>query len=155
MATAVVTDFHRRWRPEAGDTDRLRLARNLTLAFGVLGTAAALLMASFDIRSLWDLFLRILGLLGGGLAGIFALGIFTRRAHGRGALVGILTSALLLGWVQQRTAVHFFLYGAIGIVTAFVVGYGASLLLRDKIPPLEGLTFRTLARSPHSPPPAE
>ena len=155
MATAVVTDFHRRWRPEAGDTDRLRLARNLTLAFGVLGTAAALLMASFDIRSLWDLFLRILGLLGGGLAGIFALGIFTRRAHGRGALVGILASTLLLGWVQQRTAVHFFLYGAIGIVTAFVVGYGASLLLRDKIPPLEGLTFRTLVRSPHSPPPAE
>jgi Na+/proline symporter len=112
-------------------------------------------MATFDIRSLWDLFLRILGLLGGGLAGIFALGIFTRRAHGRGALVGIFASALLLGWVQQMTATHFFLYGAIGIVTAFTVGYAASLLLRDTIPPLDGLTFGTLARSPRPTPPTD
>jgi len=146
MATAVVTDFHQRWRPAATDAHRLRLAQGLTLLFGILGTAAALLMATFDISSLWDLFLRILGLLGGGLAGIFALGIFTRRAHGRGALVGIFASALLLGWVQRSTATHFFLYGAIGIVTAFVVGYTASLVLRDDLPPLEGLTFDTLAR---------
>ena len=155
MATAVVTDFHQRWRPAASDASRLRLAQRLTLLCGVLGTAVALMMATVDIRSLWDLFLRILGLLGGGLAGIFALGIFTRRAHGRGALVGIFASALLLGWVQQMTATHFFLYGAIGIVTAFTVGYAASLLLRDTIPPLDGLTFGTLARSPRPTPPTD
>jgi SSS family solute:Na+ symporter len=151
LATTVVTDFHQRWRPAATDASRLRLAQGLTLLFGVLGTGAALLMATFEIRSLWDLFLRILGLLGGGLAGIFALGIFTQRAHARGALVGILASTLLVWWVQQMTATHFFLYGAIGIVTAFGVGYGASLVLPGRIPPLDGLTIRTLVSStaPH------
>ena len=35
-----------RWRPAASDASRLRLAQRLTLLCGVLGTAAALLMAT-------------------------------------------------------------------------------------------------------------
>ena len=47
----------------------------------------SLLLASFDVGSLWDTFQAGMGLFGGGLAGLFALGILTRRANGPGALV--------------------------------------------------------------------
>ncbi len=141
IATAVVTDFYVRFRPESADAARLRLARGLTLAMGILGTGAALLMATFEIKSLWDLFLQILGLFGGALAGVFALGIFTRRAGGVGAMIGVAVSIVVLVFVQRHTRAHFFLYGAIGICSCFVVGYLASLLIPARPRSLSGLTI--------------
>ena len=80
------------------------------------------------MKSLWDAYNSLVGLAGSGLAGLFALGIFSKRAHGTGALIGALTSAVVLYFVQQ-TNLHFFLYAAVGIVTCFSVGWIASLLL--------------------------
>ena len=82
VATAIVTDFYRRIRPNSADQTRLRLARVLTIILGATATAVGLLMATYEIKSLWDLFTKVLGLFGGSLAGLFALGIFTHRAHG-------------------------------------------------------------------------
>lgn len=143
MATALVTDFYRRFHPEAEDSQCLRLARWLTLALGVIGVGTASLMATYPIQSQWDLFLQILGLLGGGLAGVFMLGIFTQRAHGKGALVGVVASAIVLLLVQRYTRVHFFLYAAVGIFTCLIVGYLASVLIPSARQSLEGLTIHT------------
>jgi SSS family transporter len=143
IATAIVTDFYARFTASATEEKKMRLARRLTLLLGVVGTSAALLMATYEIKSLWDLFLQVLGLFGGGLAGVFALGIFTRRAHGTGALVGVLASAVVLWFVQRYTHIHFFLYAALGITTCLVVGYLVSLLLPAASSNLNGLTIYT------------
>jgi len=127
MATVFVTDFYHRFRPNSPDRTRLLLARIITVALGIVGTAGALLMATYPIKSLWDLFLALLGLLGGGLGGVFALGIFTRRANAFGAIVGIISSTAILYYVQRHTDVHFLLYGAIGILSCVMIGYLASL----------------------------
>jgi len=129
MATVFVTDFYHRFRPNSPDRTRLLLARIITVVLGVFGTAGALLMATYPIKSLWDLFLALLGLLGGGLGGVFALGIFTRRANAAGAIVGIISSTAILYYVQRHTDVHFLLYGAIGILSCVILGYLASLLI--------------------------
>jgi len=141
VATAIVTDFYGRLRPDSSDRSRLRLARWLTAVLGAAATAFGLLMATYEIESLWDLFLKILGLFGGSLAGLFALGIFTRRANGWGALVGAITSALVLFGVVWFTRIHFFLYSAIGIAVCFIVGYLASLLIPAKPKDTRGLTI--------------
>lgn len=143
VATALVTDFYRRFRPAAADGDCLKLARWLTLLLGVIAVGTASLMATFPIRSQWDLFLQLVGLLGGGLAGVFALGIFTTRAHGAGALVGVVASAVTLALAQRYTRMHFFLYAATGVGACFVVGYVASRLLPGAERPLDGLTVYT------------
>ncbi len=132
-----------RARPTPANAKKLRLPRRLTLLLGVVGTIAALLMATFEIKSLWDLFLQVLGLFGGGLAGVFALGIFTRRAHGKGALVGVIASAIVLFLVQRYTRVHFFLYAAVRVLTCLVVGYVASVLIPVARQSFEGLTVYT------------
>ena len=145
MSTAIVNDFHGRLRPAASDKKRLLLARVLTVILGAFATAAAMLIATYDIRSLWDLFFQLVGLVGSGLAGLFFLGIFTRRASGPGALVGVGVSASVLYFVQNYTSLHLLLYSFVGVMTCVGTGYAASRLLFP-LPPqkdLSGLTVHT------------
>ncbi|MEZ4702782.1 MAG: sodium:solute symporter [Rhodothermales bacterium] len=126
VATSLVEDVYRLARPNEPDAAYLRLARRLTVGLGVLGTSAALALATFEVKSLWDVFLQLVGLFGGSLAGVFALGMFTRRADARGAWVGALASAAILFGVQRYTSLHFFLYAGVGVVSCFVIGLAAS-----------------------------
>ncbi|MFM8393128.1 MAG: sodium:solute symporter family transporter, partial [Acidobacteriota bacterium] len=141
IATAIVTDFYVRLWPTPSEASRLRLARRLTSLFGIVGTLVAMLMAGFEIRSLWDLFLQSIGLTGSGLAGIFILGIFTRRANSAGALIGAVASGALLVILPRYTSLHFFLHAALGIATCVIVGYLSSLLIPGSASPAENLTI--------------
>ena len=145
MATVIVTDFYRRFRPGKTSGD-LRRARWLTVIFGSVGTGSALLLASFDIGSLLDASREVLGLFGGSLAGLFALGILTRRTGGGAALAGAFASAMIVGLVKAFTDLHFFLYAAVGLVSCVLIGYGASFLSTPTTRPLEGLTWSTRNR---------
>ena len=141
---ALICDFYKRFQPRSTASIRLRLAKWLTVGLGILATTIGLLMATIEIASLFDFFLELLGLLGSSLAGLFALGIFTRRAHSSGALIGACTSAVVLYLVSAFTAIHFFLYASIGILTCFAVGYIISHLLPNPGSQLNGLTIYTL-----------
>lgn len=145
VATVAVTDYHH-WNPSAtSEKERLRIARWITVGLGAMATAAGVLLATYEIRSLWELFLEYIGLFGGSLAGLFALGIFTQRGHGTGALVGAVCSAVILYVVKVFTAVHFFLYGGIGILACVGIGYLSSLVLPADQKSLDGLTYYSLA----------
>ncbi|UCC99589.1 MAG: sodium:solute symporter, partial [Phycisphaerales bacterium] len=143
MATVLVTDFYHRFNPGSTDRTRLLLARVMTVALGAFGTGCALLMATYPIKSLWDLFLALLGLLGGGLAGLFVLGIFTRRANSAGAIIGVIYSTIILYCVKRFTDVHFFLYAGIGIAACASAGYLASLLIPSSKSLAGNLTIHT------------
>jgi len=101
-------------------------------------------MAQFDIASLWDVFLKIIGLFGGGLAGLFVLGIFTRRTNGYGAVGGFVMSIIVQYLVQRSGDIHFFLYGVTGIVSCCAGGYLLSLIIPCKQQSLENLTLYTI-----------
>lgn len=147
VATALTTDFYRRLNPGVDDHRCLRLARILTVTVGGLGTAVALLLASFDISSLFFLFQKLLGLISSGLVGVFILGIFTQRSHSLGVLIGAAASFCVLFFVTTFSHIHFYLYAVIGITTSVVVGYLASCLLPSSNPDQAGLTWATLNQS--------
>lgn len=145
VATVAVTDYHH-WNPSAtSEEERLRIARWITVGLGAMATAAGVLLATYEIRSLWELFLEYIGLFGGSLAGLFVLGIFTQRGHATGALIGAICSAVILYLVKVFTAVHFFLYGGIGILTCVGIGYLSSLALPAEQTSVDGLTYYSLA----------
>jgi len=148
VATALTTDFYRRFRPAAADRACLRLARGATVVVGLLGTGFALMMAQWEIKSLWDQFATFLGLFGGGLGGLFVLAIFTRRAHGAGAVVGLLASGAVQFALRQFHPLHPWFYAVTGIASCVVVGYLASLLIPTRRRPLDGLTIHTIHRRP-------
>jgi len=143
-STAVINDFLRRFKTKTTEHQWLVWARWLTLLTGVFGTAVALIMASCEIKSLMDQFTKIIGLFGGGLAGLFILGAFSRRAHGVGALLGALTTTVVLFLVQSYTTIHFFLYGTIGLFSCWILGVIFSLLIPAAPPNIEGLTVYSL-----------
>jgi SSS family transporter len=144
MATAIITDFYCWFHPTASDRHLLRVARVLTLLLGILGTGSAVVMAILNSPSMWDQYMKVVGLFGGGLAGLFALGIFTRRANAAGAIVGLLASAAVLYWVATANVVHGVLYAAVGIAACFAIGYAVSLLLPGGRRDLGNLTVFTL-----------
>ena len=130
VASVLINDYYRRWFPDITERRALIAARIISLLFGIFGTIAAMYVARLNALSLWDPFLEFLGLVGSGLAGVVALGVFTKRANGAGALTGAIASALVLLWVRQ-TSIHFFLYAAIGFITAFIIGWSASFFFTD------------------------
>jgi len=125
VATAYVTDVHRRLRVAASDRECLAVARLVTVLVGVAGMAAAWWIARSDVRSLFEAFLNVIGMFGGTISGLFILGIFPRRANGAGALAGALVSASVVWLVHPH--VHFYWFAFTGIATCVVVGYLTSL----------------------------
>tara|TARA_B100001175_G_C19481720_1_gene627481 strand:- start:348 stop:1787 length:1440 start_codon:yes stop_codon:yes gene_type:complete len=104
----------------------LKTARWATFCIGSLGILFAFFMASYDIKSLWDEFNKILGLIFGSLGGVFLLGLITEKANSKGVLVGILISFFTQIFISNSQAVHLLLYAACGVISCFVSGYIAS-----------------------------
>jgi len=89
-------------------------------------------------------FSMILGLLGGGLGGLFVLGIFTRRANGPGAIVGLLASGVVQYAVKTHTALHSFMFALTGMVSCVVIGYLVSFFFPRAARDLDDLTLFTV-----------
>lgn len=128
LAAVAVFDYYKRFVPALPEARALRASKWLTLVVGIVGTGLALTVAWMNAPSLFDQWLKWLNLIGGGLSGIVALGVFTRRAHGRGAVFGALVSAVAVAWVQTTPA-HFLLHSIVGFLTAYVVGYVSSWII--------------------------
>jgi len=126
ISTAVTTDFVRRFKPTLMPETYLTLARGLTVTFGMIGTATAMLMAAAEVEYLWDFFLGIMGLFGGTLAGLFMLAVFTKKVHTLHAWLGAVASISVLLYVKLATDLNGLLYGAIGVTTCFLIGFLSS-----------------------------
>ena len=113
---------------------------------GRIGIGSALWMANSDIKSMWDQLNKVIGLFGGGLGGLFLLGIFSRRAHGAGAVVALAVSCVVQYLVSNHTQASVLLLPFTGLASCFTAGYLASLILPPPEKPLEGLTIGTLKR---------
>jgi len=95
------------------------------------------------ILSLWDYYMKVIGLLMGCITGVFMLGIFTRRGTAFGAWLGVIGGGAILIYASFFTRVHAFLYAAIGVIATFLVGYVASLVVPGPTRDLDGLTLYT------------
>jgi SSS family solute:Na+ symporter len=146
ISTAFVTDFYRRFKPDKSEHQYLNIARWVTLVIGLVGTAFALVLVTYDIKSVTLFNVAIIGLLSSGLAGLFFLGVFTKRANGFGVLIGAITSAIALYFIKFYTPMNFYFYACPGFIICFVVGYLVSLVIPVKDKSLEGLTLYTMFR---------
>ncbi len=126
VSSVLIRDYYVRFRTQISDRRELAAARLLTLILGLAGSLAAVYAARLQAVSLWEPFLGLLNLVGGGLAGIFALGVFTRRANGPGALAGAVVSAGAV-LLARQTPLNYLMHGMVGFFAAFIVGYTASL----------------------------
>ncbi len=144
ISAAVVNDFVVRLGDERHPQDLLLFARRLTCFLGFLGTGAAMVLATYEIRYLFDFFQKIMGLFGGGLAGVFLLAVFSRTVNAAGALAGLVTGSAATLVIVFFTATNFLLYAAVGTCTCVAVGYLVSCSTGGETRNLAGLTLATL-----------
>jgi Na+/proline symporter len=131
IATVVTTDFYKPFKKNATDRQCLRFARIFTMILGASGCLIAMYLVYLQNASIWDQYLKIIGLFGGCLAGMFAAGIFFPRINSTGILVGFVLSSIGLYFVQRSEAVNFFLYPVFAVAGCLVTGYIFSLLFPD------------------------
>jgi len=144
VSAAIVTDFYRRFKLKVDERACLRLAKWVTVITGMVGVLIALIMASSGPMYMWDQFIAVVGLFGGGLCGIFLLGILTRRANGAGATAGLIASGLVQYVVMTHAQISVLLYSLTGMVSCLIVGYFVSIIFHNKRKSIDGLTIYTL-----------
>ena len=137
LASSSIMDFYLRFRagsrsgsdPAVSEAARLRLARLATVGWALVLFALAVL-ALHRVGRVVEVGLQIASVAYGALLGVFLLGVLTRRANQRGAMVGMICGLAmelyLLGWSR----VAFTWWVAIGTCVTFAVGYAASGLWR-------------------------
>ncbi len=144
-ATAYIIDIHYRFGLSK-NIKGLKIPRLATLIIGLAGIAFGMMMATWDIKSLWDEFQKILGLVLGGLGGLFLLGLLTKRANGTGAIIGIVGSIIVQLIISQGQHIHLLLYAASGFISCFVIGYLASLFVGRHDKEIDHLTVYGMIR---------
>lgn len=127
-STVMTEDFFRRIRKDATDESRMRFARWTGVLLGGFGILMAILLATFDIASLWDQFNFFLGLFTSGVGGLFLMGIFTRRIGTKAALTGFACSIIALLLFNRFSHVSVILYGFLGLAACLIGGYLSSFI---------------------------
>jgi solute:Na+ symporter, SSS family len=126
LSSSSIMDFYLRFRPQSTEARRLRLARLATVGWALMLFGLAVL-ALHRVGRVVEVGLQIASVAYGALLGVFLLGVLTKRANQRGAIVGMIfgfvTELYLWGWSH----VAFTWWVAIGTCVTFGIGYVFSL----------------------------
>ncbi len=141
ISTLVSVDFYEKIVKNPTEKQSVRFAEWTGVLVGVIGIVIALVMSRYDIHSLFDVSIELAGLLGGGFAGAYTLGMFTRRANSQGVAIGVAGSIIITMICWSMNLVHPYFYLAISIMLCIVIGYVASLFFPAPVRSLAGLTI--------------
>ena len=127
IAATAVNDLYKPFARDRSDAHYLKVSHWLTLLWGIvqIGVALAFMRGS---RSALDNALSVAGLINGPVLGIFLVGTFLKRVSEPPALIGMLTSCVVMVyirfWMQQNVAWTW--YGLFGSAITFFVAWAAS-----------------------------
>jgi uncharacterized protein YbbC (DUF1343 family)/CubicO group peptidase (beta-lactamase class C family) len=162
LSSTTVVDFYMGWRPAADERERMLVSRSSTVMWALVLFAVAVYSVHAGGKgNVVEIGLSIASVAYGCLLGVFLLGTLTKYATQWGAIVGMITGfvvnlalwqwpgkVLLSGWLRTATAkeswahppaliaipqVAWTWYVLIGAMVTFVVGLGASVILRKKV----------------------
>jgi SSS family transporter len=130
LSSSSIMDFYLRFRPAVGEAGRLRLARLATVGWALVLFGLAVL-ALHRVGRVVEVGLQIASVAYGALLGVFLLGVLTKRAHQRGAMIGMLCGLATELYLWIWSPVAFTWWVAIGTCVTFAVGYVTSFLMEN------------------------
>jgi SSS family transporter len=131
LSSTTIVDFYARISPASTEDRRVKLSRIATISWGVLLFGLALLARNGG--KVLEMGLSIASVAYGSMLGVFLLGVLTKRASERGAMLGMVFGFIFNLYLWLFTAVAFTWYVVMGSMVTFLVGYGASLLMPRKV----------------------
>lgn len=145
LAMISVRDFYLHFRPQVSDRQQLLLGRFASCFWGTLGMGVGLLLLG-GVEKAYYVGQTVNSFLGGGLLGLFLLGMFVQRAHTRGVWVGLFAGVLISVWGGADKILGIFFSSSelinkvsfpwhpwsvlsLGNIASFSLGWLASLIL--------------------------
>ena len=125
IAATAMNDLYKPFRPRRSDKHYLKISHVLTLTWGVVQIAVALVMRNQN-RSALDLALSIASLINGPILGVFLVGVFLKRVSQPPALIGMLVSMATMLYIYLGTTIAWTWYVFIGSGVTLVVAWLAS-----------------------------
>lgn len=131
-ATLLMRDYYQRYiNLAATERQSMRVLYGATAAWGLLGTGVALLL--IRVSSALDAWWTLSGVFGGGMLGLFLLGVISRRAGNPAAMAGVCLGVLVIGWMTLsiylagpwaalRNPFHAFMIPVLGTLTILLGG---------------------------------
>lgn len=142
VAAVITSDFYKTFVKDNYTNRNMAVARWSGVIVGMLGMGMALILATWNIASLWDQFNTFVGLLTGGLGALFIMGIFFPRISGMAAFLSTICSLFILLLVKNNTDLSFLLYGFIGLTASVILGLLISLIIPNK-KTISGFTWQS------------
>ena len=138
VSTLTLLDFYKRHiNPGAHEKKSIKMLRIYTVVWGGLGTLTGLAM--IQVRTALETGWQLAGIAGGGLVGLFLLGILSARVKPWQAGTAVLVSITSIVWATfarelpeawdwLECAWHSRMIGVIGTLTLLAVGFGLAIL---------------------------
>lgn len=129
IAATTVNDLYRPFRQNKSDRHYLKVSHWLTLIWGVVQIAVALVVRHKE-RSALDQALSVASLINGPVLGVFLVGVFLRRVSEPPALIGMLVSCLAMLYIRFATNIawtwYVFIGSVITLIAAWLAGFAFS-----------------------------
>ena len=97
-ATVFTEDVYKRYiRPNSTNRQSLRMLFIATGVFGVLGMVTGVSM--IGVKSILDVWWELSGIFAGGMLGLFLLGLISKKAGNRDAVIAVIAGVLPILWM--------------------------------------------------------
>jgi SSS family solute:Na+ symporter len=142
VSTLTLLDFYKKYvNRDADERKSIRMLRIYTVIWGILGTVTGLAMTR--VQTALETGWQLAGIAGGGVIGLFLLGISFRWVRRWQAMIAVIASVISItwatfarhlpeGWGSIECTWHTRMIGVIGTITLLVVGIGLGVLVRPK-----------------------
>ena len=97
-ATLILKDYYLRFfRPNASEKESMRVLYGGTIVWGALGTGVGLLLIRLTDSAL-DIWWTLVGIFGGGMLGLFLIGMVVKRARNTSAVIAVVIGSAAIFW---------------------------------------------------------
>ncbi|MBN2165164.1 MAG: sodium:solute symporter [Marinilabiliaceae bacterium] len=152
LSAICVEDYYVRFKPNSSEKQRMMLSRVIIILAGIASVLIALYYTKIGGKGVLGIVFTLYSIFSGGIAGLFLLGIFSKRANKKGVLVGIIASILFTGWAvltstkfdiggESKLLIdcgnlnfshHKYMLGVYSHIVLFVVGWLSSLFFKSE-----------------------
>ena len=160
LSAIFVEDFYIRFKPGSTEQQRVFVSKIVIVLAGLASIFIAMYYVHKGGKGVLGIVFTLYAIFSGGIAGMFLLGIFTKRANRQGVYIGIvacviftayavITSTplgtgdkerLLLDLGRYNFTHHKYMLGVYSHIILFVVGYIASLFFKN-VKNINNLTY--------------
>ncbi|OGU54177.1 MAG: sodium transporter [Ignavibacteria bacterium RBG_13_36_8] len=156
LSAIAVEDYYVRYKKNATDEQKLKFGKLTVILSGIGALLIATLYVILGGEGVLGIVFGLYAIFSGGIAGIFLLGIFSKRANKQGLNIGIGVSILftayavltsqkfggstLLDLGSWNFTHHKYMLGVYSHLIVLIVGYGASFFFKSDVPH-DDLTF--------------